>query len=265
MIKKTKRQPIDALKILRNFSIAFCLLTTLPVFGQKSFDALKGSTPTSSVSTASKNVSIGLNMGAVNGIGLDVAYRLNKRFTGKLALNYADYTAKGITYSYSSTTNGTTTNQTLSFDAGIHLSNLALNIEYQTGAKGRFKLVGGIAYFPQNSVSGGGQVLSALKFNDVVLNPEDIGSGDVEVGFSQKISPYIGMGFGRTFPRKRLNVSFDLGAQYKGDYKVKINVKPGLLLKQNEENAIVLARNFNEKWYGHFFPVLNLRLAYRIF
>ena len=118
---------------------------------------------------------------------------------------------------------------------------------------------------PNNTVTVGGEILSVIKFNDVTLNSDDIGSGNIQVGFSQKVSPYIGMGFGRTFPRKRMNVSFDLGTQYKGDYTVKINMKPGLLLKQNEENAVALARNFNEKWYGHFFPVVNFRLAYRIF
>jgi hypothetical protein len=263
MIKKTKKTSLVVLKNLRNFILGLCLLATLPIFGQNSMSALKGSA-TSSTATFTKNVSVGLNIGLANGIGLDVAYRFSPHWAGKLGLNYAQYTQKGIEYSYQSTTNGTTTTQRMSFDAAVNISNLAATFEYTPGPKGRFKLIGGLTYFPQNTIDAGGQLLTTLKFNDVVLTPEDIGSGNVQIGFSQKISPYIGMGIGRTFPRKRLNLSLDLGTQYKGDYKVKINVKPGLLLKQNEDNAAILERNFNEKWYGHFFPVLNLRLAYLI-
>lgn len=263
MIKKTKKQFASAKK-LRNFFLAFCLLATLPVFGQASFDALKGA-PATTPSTFAKNVAIGVNVGVTNGIGLDVAYRFSKHWAGKLAYNYADYEKNGYTYDVVTTNpDGTKDTKKFSFDAAIKLSNVALNFEYSPGPKGRFKLVGGLAYFPSNTLSVSGEVLSAIKFNDVQLNPEDIGGGTVTIGFKQPIAPYLGMGFGRTFPRKRVNVSFDLGAQYKGDYTVNINVKEGVILKQNEENAAVLARNFNEKWYGKIWPVMNLRLAYRI-
>jgi hypothetical protein len=211
-----------------------------------------------------KNVAVGLNVGLVNGVGLDVAYRFAKHLTAKFAVNYADYTQKDFRYTYTTTVNGIPTQQIISLDASVNLSNVALNLEYSPGRLGRFKLIGGLAYFPQNTLTVGGQTLSNIKFNDVILNSDDLGSGTIQVGFSQPISPFIGMGLGRTFPRKRLNIGLDLGTQYKGDYTVKINVKQGLLTKQNEENAVKLARNFNEKWYGHFFPVVNLRLAYRI-
>lgn len=264
MIKKTKKQLRLVAKSLRKMILAIFMLATLPAFGQGSFDALKGSTvPTTPDFT--KNIAVGLNLGVTNGIGVDVAYRFAKHWAGKIAINYADYAKNGYQYSYESTVNGTLTNNIVAIDARVDLSNIALNFEYSPGAKGRFKLVGGLSYLPNNTVTVGGEILSVIKFNDVTLNSDDIGSGNIQVGFSQKVSPYIGMGFGRTFPRKRMNVSFDLGTQYKGDYTVKINVKPGLLLKQNEENAVALARNFNEKWYGHFFPVVNFRLAYRIF
>jgi hypothetical protein len=213
----------------------------------------------------SKNVALGLNLGISNGIGVDVAYRFAKHFAAKLAVNYADFEKKGIEYSYITTVRGEKLTNSLSFDAATKLSSVALNLECSFGRKGRFRLIGGAAYFPTNTVTVGGQVMSGVKFNDVVLNTDDIGRGDIVVGFSQQISPYIGMGFGRTFPRKRLNLSFEVGTQYKGDYKVNINVKEGLILKENESNAAALTRNFNEKWYGHYLPVVNFRLAYRLF
>jgi hypothetical protein len=263
MIKKAKKQFASA-KNLRKIFLGFCLLATFSVFGQGSFDALKGA-PSTTSPTFSKNVSIGLNIGVTNGVGLDVAYRFAKHWAGKVAFNYADYAVKDYTYSYATTNpDGTKTTQKFSMDAGINLSNLGLNVEYSPGAKGRFKIVGGLSYYPTNTITASGEILTAIKFNDVVLNPEDLGSGDVTITNGSKVAPYLGFGFGRTFPRKRLNISFDLGAHYKGDYKVAINVNPGVILKENEENAAVLERNFNQLWYGKVWPLLNLRLAYSI-
>jgi hypothetical protein len=237
--------------------------TTQPMSVRKVVDSLEISGIPNLPSFA-KSVAIGLNIGLPNGIGVDVAYRFSKHLAVKMAVNYADYAQKDIRYSYTTTVNGIPTQQVISMDASVNLSNAALNFEYSPGRLGRFRLIGGLAYFPKNTLIAGGQTLSNIKFNDVILNSDDIGSGTIQIGFSQPISPFIGMGLGRTFPRKRLNIGLDLGTQYKGDYTVKINVKQGLLTKQNEENAVKLARNFNEKWYGHFFPVVNLRLAYRI-
>ena len=264
MIKKTKKQFAFAKK-LRKLFLGFCLLATFPIFGQDTTAALKSAPVITTPVVFAKNVAIGLNVGITNGIGLDVAYRFSKHWAGKLAFSYADYEYKGYTYDIVSTSSdGTKNTQTLSFDAGVKLSSLALNFEYSPGPKGRFKLVGGLSYLPTNKITGSGEVLTKFKFNDVVLNPEELGSGAVTVGFSQTIAPYLGMGFGRTFPRKRLNLSFDMGAQYKGDYRVAIAIKQGALDKKNEENAAILERNFNEKWYGKIWPVMNLRLAYRI-
>jgi hypothetical protein len=210
-------------------------------------------------------MAVGLNLGITNGIGVDFAYRFAKHWAGRLAYNYADYTKNDYPFSYTSTnTDGTKTTQNFAFDAAVKLSNIALNFEYLPGAKGKFKLLGGFSYFPTNTFTAAGELTSTIKFNDVILNPEDLGSGNVVIGFKQKISPFIGMGFGRTFPRKRMNLSFDLGTYYKGDYKVNINVNQGVILKQNEENAAIIERNLNAKWNQKLFPVLNFRLAYRL-
>ena len=237
MIKKTKKQLAFATKNLKKVFFFFCLLATLPVFGQGTVEALKSAPATvpTTPSTFTKNVSIGLNVGVTNGVGIDVAYRFAKHWAGKLAYNYADYSVKGYNFSYTTTaTDGTKTTQAFGIDAGINLSNLGLTVEYSPRLKGRFKIVGGLSYYLTNTMTGGGQLLSALKINDVILNSDDLGSGSILVSNKQKVAPYLGLSFGRTFPRKRLNVSFDMGAHYKSDYTVAINVKPGIILKENE-------------------------------
>ena len=249
-------------KILRNFFVGLILTSFLSAQAQSSV-RIQSSDETKS--TTPKEIAVGLNVGVTNGIGIDVAYRFAKHWAARLGYNYADYSKENYTYTIVSTNpDGTKNNQNFSFDAHIKLSNVALNFEYLPWAKGRFKLLGGLSYFPKNYISAGGELLNTIKFNDVQLNSEDLGNGIVTVGFSQKISPFLGMGFGRTFPRKRINVSLDMGAYYKGDYKVNIAVNPGVILKENENNAAIIERNLNQKWNQKIWPVLNFRIAYRI-
>jgi hypothetical protein len=214
---------------------------------------------------AKKDIAVGLNFGITNGIGVDVAYRFAKHFTARLAYNNARFSVKDFKKDIVSTNpDGTKSTQSVSFDANVNLSNLGLNFELAPGAKGRLKLVGGLAFFPTNAITAGGKMLTAIKFNDVQLTPDDLGSGTVTIGYQSKIAPYLGMSFGRTIPRKRMNISFDLGTYYKGDYKVDINIKQGVLLKENENNAAQLEHNLNQKWNQKLLPVMNLRLAYRL-
>lgn len=252
----------DRGKKIRFFIIGLSVIAASAVQAQSSE---KASTEASTYPFKKHEIAVGLNVGVSNGLGLDVAYRFAKHWAGRMAFNYAKYTKEGYTYDIVSTNpDGTKNLQKLSFDAGVKLSNLALNAEFTPGSKGRFKLIGGLSFFPTNTITAGGELASTIKFNDVVLNPEDLGNGFVTIGFKQKVAPFLGMGFGRTFPRKRINVSFDMGAYYKGDYTVDIKVNPGAILKENEENGAILARNFNENWYQKVWPVMNLRLAYRL-
>ena len=249
-------------KILRNFFVGVALVAIVTAQAQ-STDA--GVRTSSTQPMPPKNMSVGLNLGVTNGIGVDFAYGFAKHWAGRLAYNYADFSKKDYTVDITSTNpDGSKNIQKLSFDGAVKLSNLALNFEFTPGAKGRFKLIGGFSYFPTNTLTVSGELLSTIKFNDVQLNPEDLGSGIVTIGYRQKIAPFVGMGFGRTFPRKRMNVSFDMGTYYKGDYKININVNPGALLEENESNAAVMERNLNAKWNQKLLPVMNLRLAYRL-
>ncbi len=217
---------------------------------------------------SSKEMSLGLSLGATKGIGIDVTYRLARKLSAKASFNYAD--ASKNDYQYTLATKASdpvgTTPQTFSFDLAVKLSSLNVGVEYALGAKGRFRFLAGVGYYPSNSISVQGELASVVRFKDVELNSKDLGSGSIKMGFASPIAPYVGLGIGRLVPRKRINVSLDLGAMYKGDYKFDINVVEGGLLKKiNEENAAVLNRNFNEKLMNKIWPNANLRIGYRLF
>jgi hypothetical protein len=251
----------------RNFKficIFYCILTAFSLHGQLAPDTLQNA-PLLAPPSVIKPISVGFNLGVTNGLGIDAAYRFAKHWSGKIAVNYADFTKNNYTYDIVSTnSDGTKNVQTISFDAAIRLSNLALSTEYSLGRKGRFRFIGGLAFFFKNTVTVGGQAVTAIKYKDLFLTPDDIGSGSIQVGFNTKVAPFIGFGLGRLVPNKRLNFSFDFGTHYKSEYRVAIKIKPGIILAKSEENAAVLTRNFNQKWYGKFWPYVNLRWAYRI-
>ena len=261
---KANNQPFLITNLnLKIVGIGIYLLITSSIRGQNISEPPSDVRSVFASSTSYQNVSIGLNAGISNGIGLDLAYRFSEHWAVKVGYNYADYTKNNYTYDIiSRDSTGIKDIKTLSFDVYIKLSNMALNVEYYPKANGRLKFIGGLSYFFNNTITVGAQAISIIKVNDVLLNSDDIGSGTVQVGFNSKVSPFLGLGFGRTFPRKRIGVNFDVGTYYKTNYKVVIHVKPGIILDRNEENEAVLTRNFNEKWYGKFWPIINLRLTY---
>lgn len=105
---------------------------------------------------------------------------------------------------------------------------------------------------------------------------EGIVIGDYIVGFDQngyahgtikvnKFRPYVGIGFGRSVPRKRFGVSGDLGVQFWGKPKV-YEKQTGMDLEVTKDD---LGSDSN-KYYDVIakfpvFPVLTIRLTYRIF
>jgi hypothetical protein len=208
-----------------------------------------------------KSKAIGLNVGLLNAPGVEFAYKFAPHWAARISYGYMSYGVNNFSYTTTSTTAGTPTS--LLINAKANFDNINLAGEYSVGKKGRLRLIGGVAFFPKKTIEAGGSLTSSFKFNDVTITPEDIGSGTVTLGYSTKISPYLGIGIGRLIPRKRLNISFDMGAYYSGNYKVNIDVKPGVILESNEDNAPIIERNLNDALYK-VIPSFNFRIAYKL-
>ena len=105
---------------------------------------------------------------------------------------------------------------------------------------------------------------------------EGIVVGDHIVGFDKdgyahgaikvkKFRPYVGIGFGRSVPRKRFGVSGDFGVQFWGTPRV-YEKQTGMDLEVRKEDL----GSDSDKYYNviskiKVWPVLALRLTYRIF
>jgi hypothetical protein len=208
---------------------------------------------------------LSLKTGLPSGVGLELAYRLKPRFMARFSINYADLTINNYRFSVnSSSTIGGNGKQTVLIDFQSRMSHTSIGLDYFLKENGKFRAIGGFDIFPSNKITIGGELGDIIKFNDVSLNSDDLGSGTVTMGFKSKITPFLGFAFGNPFPDKRMSFGCEFGAQYKGNYTFDINIKEGVLLKKNEENAAVLERNFNKNWYQKIWPFLNLKFSFRL-
>ena len=59
-----------------------------------------------------------------------------------------------------------------------------------------------------------------LRYEDIVITPNDDGSFDGKLVMGNTIKPYLGIGIGRTIPKNRVGVRFELGMVYQGKYSL---------------------------------------------
>lgn len=100
-----------------------------------------------------------------------------------------------------------------------------------------------------------------LEIGDHLITPDENGNAEAEIRVNS-FKPYVGIGFGRAVPKKnRFNVQGELGVMfwgkpklYSGDVEIteeSVDGNSGKILKTMSKITV--------------FPVLNLRLTYRIF
>lgn len=87
-------------------------------------------------------------------------------------------------------------------------------------------------------------------------------TANINVGWNQKIMPYLGIGLGAPFPKNRIGFKLELGVAYQGDYEAN---SPQLVRGDLKD----LAKNWDdfgryEKWLN-FYPVARLQLTVKLF
>ena len=99
-----------------------------------------------------------------------------------------------------------------------------------------------------------------LLLGDYFLAPDEDGNLDARIRVSG-FRPYLGLGFGRAVPRKRIGCQFDLGVQFWGSPKVVVNgetLQPDRVGDQLDDALSLVSRI-------KVFPVMTFRLVGRIF
>lgn len=226
------------MKIYRK--IAFLLLSIL--FAVSNLKAQTDFTPGIGVALKS----------STNGFGGDVVYNFHKRLSlrlgyERLALN-RDFTFEEESVEY------------------------ATNADFKTGS---LSLLLDYYLVPHIFVTGGagvnlfhtvfdGKAASPYQFGDIQISPEKIGTFNFQIDPSSKISPYLGIGFGRTLGlKKKVGFAFELGGFYQGPPKLTI-ASTGLLSptsNPDQQHAQRLEKQVNQYT---IYPVLKFSLSYRI-
>lgn len=187
---------------------------------------------------------------STNGIGIEVGKRITKDDKLFARLQYTRLSF-GLD------------NYEIPFDGNV----VKANIEVALGGasllfdwhpfKNAFKLVGGLGYL-QTSISGGGNLRDSTKIGLIPISPDDLGAINASIT-PKKISPYIGIGFGRAVPKNRIGFSFELGTYYTG--KPDATFKTTNLLEPSSSNEAILQSNVSGY---NWLPQISLTLTCKI-
>lgn len=143
-------------------------------------------------------------------------------------------------------------------NASTQFMEMDLVAEYLPFKKSSFKLVGGVGYFMKAEANALAVYDGEIEYGDLTMTSDEIGTIDFMVDYSG-LSPYLGLGFGRAVPKKRVGFGVELGSFYLA--KPKVTIIATKMLSPTSEEAQTLQENISDyRW----FPFVNFRLAVRI-
>ena len=188
--------------------------------------------------------------GGLPGFGLEYAYNLNRSLNlraGFLAFTFNDFN-----------TDMDISGQSVNVNANLTSTVFDLMLEYQPSTQSSFKLVAGLGYL--NNVGLNTLILlnDDIGYGDLVIDNEEIGDIDLTVSWTG-IAPYMGFGFGRAVPKKRVGFGIEVGTYYAGGPNVDIDAS-GMLENTSEEEAELEDNLASYAWM----PRLMARLAIKL-
>jgi hypothetical protein len=219
---------------------AMTLFGSMGVFGQ--------STPGADSSACNGHYIIGLHAGS-SGFGLNFKYNFLNHSSVRLGTSM-------IPFSYSTIQN---LGADFKVDAKATYNNIHLLYEYQPfkNIKG-IRIVAGAGYFVSAMTSANLTPNTSLTAGITTLTPEEIGDLTIKID-SKGLAPYLGLGFGKSVPTKKINVNFDLGSFYLPAPTA--TAEGTKLLANNQDLANTLTSNLSDyRWL----PVLQLNINYLI-
>ena len=218
---------------------------------------------------------VGINAG-LYGFGVQGATSLSPNFKLRTGIDYFTYTDKesrefDVSVEYSGYQADTQARIT---DTKITFPNFKLMADFYPMPNGVFSITGGF-YLGNNRASTNGIVdgyealvdffgeKPVLTYEDIAITPNDDGSFDGKLEMGNSIKPYFGIGVGRTIPRNKVGVRFELGMVYQGKYSLSssnINeTGEDWFDRLTDELDLPFSRSVLNWW-----PMLNLSLTYRI-
>ena len=201
-----------------------------------------------------------------SGIGIGVGWKpFEMRWIFRAKYNYM---AGGLDFGLPLNANNgkTDTRTSLHIHSDISMSHFDLLADYLIRWDENFKITMGLAYHPNKKISAEGSIRN-FKFRDIVFLPSEIGTVKVELSSKYKLSPYLGMGFGRSIPKKRVRISGELGIYYLGNWQVdSVKIHKGVILDNWSPLKNLMLTNLINAHDAHkFLPHLNLMINFLLY
>jgi hypothetical protein len=184
------------------------------------------------------------------GLGFEYARKLTPKLNARLAyhsLNVKDFEQKNIEIKQ----------DVVDLLANLEVAIIDAGIEYLPFTNSSFKLTAGVGFLSNLNANGVITYTEDVKFGDVVVDKKDVGEIIGDVSWSG-IAPYLGIGFGRAIPKKRLGFGIEVGSYFSSSPEVKLTASNLLApTAEQEDNLREALTTFK------FIPRIQLRLAYK--
>lgn len=189
---------------------------------------------------------IGVSFGTGFGFDYSRTWKQDKLYI-TASFNSLPYTINGIEQEISG--------EELLVDTSIDFQNIDLKLSYHPFSNA-FKLVGGIGFFQSSNLN----IFTTFKNNIVVGEVEftSADSGNLDINFNwSETAPYLGLGFGRAVPNKRLGFSFDFGTYFSSSPEITLDATG--VIEQTQDQEALLNESFDT---FKFIPYGSFRLSY---
>ncbi len=190
---------------------------------------------------------------STNGLGVNVKYILNQRFTFK-----AGYESLNINYSFNLNEND------ISYDASFNLQTGGLFAQANWFyTRSLYLSAGAVASNFQPQMEG--QAASDLQYGDISIPAADVGDFRFHVEPALRLSPYGALGFRSFFGKsKRVSYNFETGLYYMGPPQLEIETTG--LLSPTADPVHKQAQNLEKQFEVYkYYPVVKLDIAIRLF
>lgn len=206
----------------------------------------------SAVNAQDKGIGLALK-GSTMGYGGDLVFKFHNKMSvrigyDQLKLGPYDYDFEEYDISFTAKINGETGSITALYDYY-----LAKSLFVSAGA--------GINNFKVDAV---GSPNNDMPWGDITIPKEKIGDFNVTLEPGLKVSPYLGIGFGKTLGSKTVGLAFEIGCYYMGGPKFTLESTGIIAPTSDPQNGQKELYESQTSQY-YLYPVVKLSLSFKTF
>jgi hypothetical protein len=185
------------------------------------------------------------------GFGGELIFQVNPKFNLRLGGSYLTYTMDfGSVKELSENVNG---------ESSVTTGGISLLGNYHL-AKNFFLSIGGIYNLFEGSIFGIPK--NSIVVGNIEVDPDDVGRLDIIIKPGLPVSPYAGLGFGRTISKNKVvSFAFEIGATYWDAPKVTFTTTGMLTPTSSPEQQKQLEENMS--WFT-IYPLVSFQVGFRI-